>query len=63
MNELIQTFNFGINEVRTAIKDNGDIYIFALLMSQMLLKLVVPQTFYRYKRISVKTKPLKIVEH
>ena len=26
MNELIQTFNFGINEVRTAIKDNGDVY-------------------------------------
>ena len=25
-NELIQTFNFGINEVRTAIKDNGDVY-------------------------------------
>lgn len=26
MNELIQTFNFGVNEVRTAIKDNGDVY-------------------------------------
>ena len=26
MNELIQTFNFGANEVRTAIKDNGDVY-------------------------------------
>ena len=26
MNEIIQTFNFGINEVRTAIKDNGDVY-------------------------------------
>ena len=26
MNELIQTFNFGINEVRTAIKDGGDAY-------------------------------------
>ena len=26
MNELIQTFNFGINEVRTAIKGNGDVY-------------------------------------
>lgn len=26
MNELIQTFNFGINEVRTVIKDNGDVY-------------------------------------
>ena len=26
MNELIQTFNFGINEIRTAIKDNGDVY-------------------------------------
>ena len=26
MNELIQTFNLGINEVRTAIKDNGDVY-------------------------------------
>ena len=26
MNELIQTFNFGINEVRTAIKDNDDVY-------------------------------------
>ncbi len=23
---VIQTFNFGINEVRTAIKDNGDVY-------------------------------------
>ena len=26
MNELIQTFNFGVNKVRTAIKDNGDVY-------------------------------------
>ena len=26
MVELIQTFNFGVNEVRTAIKDNGDVY-------------------------------------
>ena len=26
INELIQTFNFGVNEVRTAIKDNGDVY-------------------------------------
>lgn len=26
MNELIQTFNFGTNEVRTAVKDNGDVY-------------------------------------
>ena len=26
MNDLIQTFNFGINEVRTAIKDSGDVY-------------------------------------
>ena len=26
MNELIQTFNFGVNEVRTAIKDGGDVY-------------------------------------
>ena len=26
MNDLIQTFNFGVNEVRTAIKDNGDVY-------------------------------------
>ena len=26
MNELIQTFNFGVNEVRTAIKDDGDVY-------------------------------------
>ena len=26
MNELIQTFTFGVNEVRTAIKDNGDVY-------------------------------------
>ena len=26
MNELIQTFNFGVNEVRTALKDNGDVY-------------------------------------
>ena len=26
MNDLIQTFNFGLNEVRTAIKDNGDVY-------------------------------------
>ena len=26
MNELIQTFNFGATEVRTAIKDNGDVY-------------------------------------
>ena len=26
MNELIQTFNFNNNEVRTAIKDNGDVY-------------------------------------
>ena len=26
MQELIQTFNFGINEVRTAIKDNGEVY-------------------------------------
>ena len=26
MNELIQTFNVGVNEVRTAIKDNGDVY-------------------------------------
>lgn len=26
MNELIQTFTFGVNEVRTAIKNNGDVY-------------------------------------
>ena len=26
MNELIQTFNFGTSEVRTAIKDDGDVY-------------------------------------
>ena len=26
MNELIQTFNFGVSQVRTAIKDNGDVY-------------------------------------
>ena len=26
MNDLIQTFNFGISQVRTAIKDNGDVY-------------------------------------
>ena len=26
MNELIQTFNFGVNEVRTAIKDGGEVY-------------------------------------
>lgn len=26
MNELIQSFNFGTNEVRTAIKDDGDVY-------------------------------------
>ena len=26
MTELIQTFNFGVNEVRTAIKENGDVY-------------------------------------
>ena len=26
MNEQIQTFNFGVNEVRTTIKDNGDVY-------------------------------------
>lgn len=26
MTELIQTFNFGTNEVRTAVKDDGDVY-------------------------------------
>ena len=26
MNELIQTFNFGVNEVRTAIRNDGDVY-------------------------------------
>ena len=26
MNELIQTFNFGVNEVRTAIKAVADVY-------------------------------------
>lgn len=35
MNELIQTFNFGINEVRTAIKDNGDVYPYSCLESEV----------------------------
>lgn len=39
MNELIQTFNFGINEVRTAIKDNGDVY-FCLVDVAAILEII-----------------------
>ena len=40
MNELIQTFNFGINEVRTAIKDNGGVQQIAFVNEPNLYRVI-----------------------